>query len=372
MIRKKTLPEQDEFWVPRDSIRAGRGKTFYDRLADDLDKEGFGDFVRELCAPYYHDEAGGRPPIDPEDKAAVAEFDRKRKGRKTSNAEWVSPNDPDASIGPRKDGAWDMIHKVENAVDMDSGAILSCEIQSATKADSTGMAAHIETAGDMVDHVAAQVDEPTATLPADRDAEHDAEAIEEDIEDDASQKRYAVGDKGYHKNAELAELVAAGIEPVIAEPAGRAPSKSDEEQAKAFATNRTNRKTDMGRELMRTRAEKVERSFQHQLDHGGARRTTLTGHENIGKRLLISAFTFNLAIYGRNVYGFGTVKQYQAGNRWIDPLFALVRGILRLFKRSRSPLRPKSDRSPIRALFSPNDPRPILASHFRHGLPLRG
>jgi len=277
MIRKKTLPEQDEFWVPRDSIRAGRGKTFYDRLADDLDKEGFGDFVRELCAPYYDAEAGGRPPIDPEDKAAVAEFDRKRKGRKTSNAEWVSPNDPDASIGPRKDGAWDMIHKVENAVDLDSGAILSCEIQSATKADSTGMAAHLRTAADKVDHVADQVDEPMGT-PTEQDAEPVDEEAGEGKEDDASQKRYGVGDKGYHKNAELAELVASGIEPVIAEPAGRAPSKNDKQQAKAFESNRTNRKTDMGRELMRARAEKVERSFQHQLDHGGARRTTLTGH----------------------------------------------------------------------------------------------
>lgn len=489
MIRKKTLPEQNEFWVTRDSIRAGRGKTFYDRLADDLDKEGFGDFVRELCAPYYHAEAGGRPPIDPEvyfkmlmvgyfeklpsergiasrcedslsvrrflrydvteatpdhsslsvirnrlpaevyaevftfslrplrragllpgkkigidsttmeanasleklerrddgksygdyvaelaaaegidpeDKAAVAEFDRKRKGKKTSNEEWVSPNDPDASIGPRKDGAWDMIHKVENAVDLDSGAILSCEIQSATKADSTGMAAHLQTAADMVDHVADQVDEPMET-PTDQDAEPVDEEAGEGKENDASQKRYGVGDKGYHKNAELAELVAAGIEPVIAEPAGRAPSKNDKEQAEAFESNRTNRKTDMGRELMRARAEKVERSFQHQLDHGGARRTTLTGHENIGKRLLISAFTFNLAIYGRNVYGFGTVKQYQAGNRWIGPLFALVLRMLRRFTPFGAPLKRKCDRSPIRAIFLANAVLPPYTSEFPKG-----
>jgi transposase len=489
MIRKKMLPEQEEFWVSRESIRAGRGKSFYDRLADDLDKEGFGDFVRELCAPYYHAEAGGRPPIDPEvyfkmlmvgyfeklpsergiasrcedslsvrrflrydvteatpdhsslsvirhrlpaevyaevftfslrplrragllpgkkigidsttmeanasleklerredgksygayvaelaaaegidpeDKAAVAEFDRKRKGKKTSNEEWVSPNDPDASIGPRKDGAWDMIHKVENAVDLDSGAILSCEIQSAAKADSTDMAAHIETAADMVDHVADQVDEPTR-IATDQDAEPDDEETGEDKEDAASEKRYGVGDKGYHKNAELAEMVAAGMEPVIAEPSGRAPSKSNREQAKAFEINRANRKTDLGRELMRARAEKVERSFQHQLDHGGARRTTLTGRENIGKRLLISAFTFNLAIYGRNVHGFGTLKQYRAGNRWIDALFALVRRVLRRFTPFGKPLKRNCDRSPIRGIFPSNAARPSYASEFPKG-----
>ncbi len=475
MIRKKTLPEQGEFWVARDSIRAGRGKTFYDRLGDGLDKEGFGDFVRELCAPYYHAEAGGRPPIDPEvyfkmlmagyfqklpsergiashcedslsvrrflrydvteatpdhsslsvirhrlpaevyaevftfslrplrragllpgkkigidsttmeanasleklerredgksygdyvaelaaaegidpeDKAAVAEFDRKRKDKKTSNEEWVSPNDPDASMGPRKDGAWDMIHKVENAVDLDSGAILSCEIQPATKADSTGMAAHIETAAAMVDYVASQVDEPVADAP-DQDA--GPGGGDKGTEEDAAREgRHGVGDKGYHKNAELAELVAAGIQPVIAEPAGRVPSKSNQRQAKAFEINRANRKTDLGRELMRARAEKVERSFQHQLDHGGARRTTLTGHENIGKRPLISAFTFNLAVYGRNVHGYGTVRQYQAGNRWIDALFSTVRVVWRLIWRPRRLSGMKSRLLPSRTKSPPH------------------
>jgi transposase len=65
-IRKKSLPEQDEFWLQRDSIRAGRAKTYYDGLVEYLDSEGYGDFVRELCAPFYHSGSGGRPPIDPE------------------------------------------------------------------------------------------------------------------------------------------------------------------------------------------------------------------------------------------------------------------------------------------------------------------
>jgi hypothetical protein len=51
--------------------------------------------------------------IDPTDKAAVHRFDRTRKDKKTSNAEWFSPNDPEAKFGRRKDGAWDMTHKVE-------------------------------------------------------------------------------------------------------------------------------------------------------------------------------------------------------------------------------------------------------------------
>ncbi len=52
--------------MKRDSIRAGRAKTFYDGLVEHLDSEGFGDFVRELCAPFHQSGSGGRPPIDPE------------------------------------------------------------------------------------------------------------------------------------------------------------------------------------------------------------------------------------------------------------------------------------------------------------------
>ena len=66
MIRRKSLPEQEEFWIARKEIRPGKGSGFYDRLRRDLDKEGFGDFVRELCEPFYSGDAVGRPPIDPE------------------------------------------------------------------------------------------------------------------------------------------------------------------------------------------------------------------------------------------------------------------------------------------------------------------
>ena len=456
MIRKKTLPSQQEFWVPRASIKGGHGSVFYDRLAADLDEEGFGDFVRKECAPYYTAGGPGRPPVDPEvyfkmlmvgffeklgsergiatrcedslsirrylrydlteatpdhsslsiirqrlpkevfaavfafslrplhraglikadaigidsslieanasleklvrredgksysdyiaelaeaagidpmNKAAVAAFDRKRKGKKTSNEEWYSPNDPDAKIGPRKDGAWDMIHKVENAVDLDSGAILSVEIQAANKADSEGSAAHFETAAAMVDYTATilgkeeeeeEEEEYAPSLTSCLTGPQKEEAIREEApeeEDDGTvaeealkPARHAVADKGYYKNTELAELRAVGFEPVIAEPAGRKVPE-DEKEAAAFEANRSNRRSEEGRNLLRKRAEKVERSFRHLLDHGGSRRTTLTGHEKISKRMYIGAFAFNLAIYGWNVHGVGTLKQYLAGNR---------------------------------------------------------
>ena len=124
-----------------------------------------------------------------------------------------------------------------------------------------------------------------------------------------------VGDKGYHKNEELARLVESGIIPCIAEPAGRQPSKSSKEQAEAFQANRATCHSEPGRELLKKRSEKVERSFRHILDHGGARRTTLCGRSNIAKRMYISGFAFNRSIYAWNVHKYGTVKQFRAGNR---------------------------------------------------------
>lgn len=440
MIRKKTLPEQQEPWVARARIKIPKGSRFYDRLAADLDEQGFGDRIRELCEPYYHGGSGGRPPIDPEvyfkmqivgffekigsdrgiaercedslsirrflrydleeatpdhsslsvirkrlplevheeafsfslrplrkagllsgenigvdsstmeanaslekltrredgktyrqyvgelaaeaegidpeDLGAVADFDRRRKDKKVGNDEWFSPNDPDASIGPRKDGAWDMIHKVENAVDLDSGALLSVEVQPATKGDAEDMAAHFETAAAMVEYTASRVDE-------------EDEGDEGDGPDRSRGrcKPTAVADKGYHKKEELAKLVEAGLEPNIAEPAGRTVPKRNEMQAAAFEANRKNRRSETGRELMRRRGEKVERSFRHLLDHGGGRRTTLSGHVKIAKRLLVQALAFNLSIHGWHVHGVGTVKQYAAGNLNKEVVSALAGGL---------------------------------------------
>jgi transposase len=466
VIRKKTLPAQEELWVARDRIKVGKGSSFYDRLAADLDEQGFGDHIRELCAPYYHDGAGGRPPIDPEvyfkmlivgffekigsergiasrcedslsirrflrydlveatpdhsslsvirnrlplevyeeaftfslrplrkagllkgeaigvdsstveanaslekltrredgksyreyvgelaaeaegidpeDTAAVAEFDRRRKDKKVNNEEWFSPNDPDAKIGPRKDGAWDMIHKVENAVDLESGAILSVEVQAATKGDATDMAAHFETAAAMVEYTASIVDDESND--GDERGSHGAGGAgdQEDGSEEAvspGKKCSAVGDKGYHKNEELEKLVKAGFDPIIAEPNGRKAPKRDKIQAEAFEANRCNRQSEEGKRLLRKRGEKVERSFRHLLDHGGARRTTLSGHIKIAKRMLVTAFGFNLSIHSWHVHGVGTVKQCAAGNRnnevlgrllfGLDALIGAVGGLLR-------------------------------------------
>lgn len=53
----------------------------------------------------------------------------------------------------------------------------------------------------------------------------------------------------------------------------------------------------------------MERGFQHVLDCGRARRTTLRGRENIRKRYLIQAACANLSLLMRHLSGIGTPKQ---------------------------------------------------------------
>ena len=81
--------------------------------------------------------------IDPEDTKAVRRFDKNRKGRKTSNAEWVNPYDPEAKVGRTKDGATDMVYKPEHVTDLESGAIVRVEVRSGDAGDTEGMSERV-------------------------------------------------------------------------------------------------------------------------------------------------------------------------------------------------------------------------------------
>jgi len=54
----------------------------------------------------------------------IARIDRKRP-KKGSNKVWVNPYEPDAHISKMKDGGTDMAHKLEHAVDMETGAVVA-------------------------------------------------------------------------------------------------------------------------------------------------------------------------------------------------------------------------------------------------------
>src|SRR4029079_13053173 len=66
-------------------------------------------------------EAGIEDPTD----AELRRFDRKRKGKKTSNDDWKSPTDPDARITKMKDGTTHLAYKAEHAVDLDTNIVIA-------------------------------------------------------------------------------------------------------------------------------------------------------------------------------------------------------------------------------------------------------
>ena len=81
------------------------------------------------------EEAGIEDPTDED----LRRFDKKRKGKKVSNKDWVSPSDPDARIMKMKDGRTHLAHKAEHAIDLDSGLLLAATIHHGDRADSESL-----------------------------------------------------------------------------------------------------------------------------------------------------------------------------------------------------------------------------------------
>jgi transposase len=103
-------------------------------LHNRMTKESYAEYISELAK-----QSG----VNPEDKAAVARFDRKREGRKTSNTEWYNPYDADAKIGKTKAGATDMIYKPEHVVDLDTGAIIDADVLLGDRVDTNCLSERI-------------------------------------------------------------------------------------------------------------------------------------------------------------------------------------------------------------------------------------
>src|SRR3982750_809774 len=73
-------------------------------------------------------------------------LDRKRKGKRLSNAEWESPTDPEARIAKLKDGRTHLAYKPEHAVDLDTGAVVAAEMHSADRGDTATLPETLEAA----------------------------------------------------------------------------------------------------------------------------------------------------------------------------------------------------------------------------------
>jgi transposase len=283
--------------------------------------EAYWDYVRRLAA-----EAG----VDTEDVAAVRRFDKQRPGRKTSNKEWVNPNDPDAKVAQAKDGATDMLYKPENVVDLDTGAILSAEVRKADEGDTEGLAERAISAAALVEAIR---EETSAT------AEKPVPAVTTTL----------TADKGYYCVAELEAIQESRIKTVISDPLrNRRLDKLNPGQRAVVRRARRSTKSGYGKALLRRRGMHIERSFAHILDSGGMRRATLRGQRNLDKRYKIAAATYNLSQLMRHLFGIGTCKQ--AAARLASALKGLLIAIHRLLT------------SPVRCLW-------VAHSILRHALP---
>ena len=236
--------------------------------------------------------------------AQLKQLDRRRKGKRTSNADWASPTDPEARITRLQDGRTRLAYKPEHAVDLDTGAIVAAEIHPADQGDTTTLDGTLEAA-------ARGLDAAGCTTTADAPSE-------------------LVADKGYHSRAVLKDLADGPWRTRIAEPGPKDVQRwhGDIEARRAVYNNRARLGSAIGKAALRLRAEKVERSFALTLDRGGMRRARLRGRETVQKRYLVHVAAYNLGLVMRRLLGAGTPKEAQARGGillwWIDPAAGLV------------------------------------------------
>lgn len=240
----------------------------------------------------------------------LARLDRKRP-KKGSNEEWVHPKDPEAQIMKMKSGSTHLAHKHEQAIDLETGAIV-------------GVTLHGGAAGDT------KTIEKTLTTADANLAEVRQEGSQAAKEQVAERVEEVVADKGYHSNDVLTKLEEVEVRSYIPEPArGRRNWKKKDAERDAVRRNQRRTKRKKGKALQRRRSELVERPFAHLLDSGGMRRVHVRGHDNILKRLVIHAAGFNLGLVMRKIYGVGKPRALQ-GLR--AALFALILAALTLIR----------------------------------------
>src|SRR5512136_1628812 len=239
-----------------------------------------GESYREMLTRMAKESGVETPTIDD-----LIRLDRQRKGKKLSNEDWTSKTDPEAKIAKMKDGSTHLAYKPEHAVDLDTGIIVAAALHPADEGDTTTIAGTLTTAENNLAQISAA---PTTQAPSE-----------------------LVADKGYHSRAVLKTLDGGVWKTRIAEPKQPGFSRwhGDDKARAAVYANRTRLGSGVGKQAMRLRAEIVERSFAHNLDRGGMRRTWLRGRENVHKRYLVHVAGHNLGILMRLLTGVGTPKE---------------------------------------------------------------
>ena len=192
--------------------------------------------------------------IDKDDEPTDEElrrFDKQRKNKKVSNAEWASPTDPDSRITKLKDGRTHLAYKAENVVDLQTDLILAAD-----------------------------------------KGYHKAETLE--LAESLNLRTYIPEPQRKHE---------------------RVWTDKPEEYQRAVTNNRRRTRRAKGRRLQRQRSELVERTFAHMCETGGGRRSWLCGIEKVRKRWLLQGAARNLGLVLRKLFGIGTARALQDAGR---------------------------------------------------------
>lgn len=295
-------------------------KTIVRKDTGEDDKE----FLRRLAA-----EAGIENPTDED----LRRFDKKRRGKTCSNRDWQSPTDPDARITKMKDGTTHLAYKAEHVVDLDSEFIVAATVHPATAGDAATLVDSVLIAQANLDAAATLA----PTVPSEA-AVAAASGIGLQIEE-------MVADKGYHDDGTLELAQRLGLRTYVPEPARphglRWTDKPPGYQPAVYGNRRRVRRA-KGKRLQRRRSERVERSFAHVCETGGARRTWLRGQSKVAKRYLLQVTARNLGLLLRKLSGVGKPKGLQGprglfrlGERVAWPARSVSRSV-RSFSRLRS------------------------------------
>jgi transposase len=227
--------------------------------------------------------AAGEKPSD----EALRRYDKQRK-KKVSNDDWVSKTDPEARITKMKDGTTHLAYKAEHVVDLESQMLLAAEVYEADQGDTQTM----------VDSVM----EAQTNL-----AEAGSEVRIEEV----------AADKGYHADATLELADGLAFRTYIPEPKrkdDRVWTDKPDAYRRAVVNNRRRMARAKGKRLQRLRSERVERSFAHLCETGGARRSWLRGLEDVTKRYRLAAAAHNLGRIMRMLFGVGKPRVLQGPN----------------------------------------------------------
>ena len=240
--------------------------------------EDWNEYLRRLLK----EQEGVENPTDED----LRRFDRRRKDKRVSNEEWMSPTDENSRIAKMKDGRTHLAYKAEHVVDLETEVVLAASIRHADEGDT-------DTLVDSVTEARVNLSEA---------------GLDVEIEE-------AVADKGYHATDTLELADSLGIRTYIPEPKRRGKRNwhdVPEEKRLAVINNRRRTRGARSKRLQRLRSERVERSFAHVCDTGGSRRSWLGGIEKVQKRYLIAAVARNLGLIMRKLFAMGTARGLQA------------------------------------------------------------